>query len=189
MVNADGALGEVEGGPGEVAHFADAEAAPQHQQKHGAVSQDIDDPKKRDDLVLHHRAGERLGHEDVMAREPDGGLRDGALIAQEGKEPLHDAEASRHSAWGELVAEGGFNPCVNIAGGGLRQIRIEGGLPRRGREDREAFERAEGGFLHGGGIAAGPQVGQIVGHQALVLGAEEVQPAQLWEFLERWGGL
>ena len=50
-----------------------------------------------------------------MAREPDGGLRDVALIAQEGKAPLHDAEASRHSAGGELVAEGEFHPGINIA--------------------------------------------------------------------------
>jgi hypothetical protein len=69
------------------------------------------------------------------------------------------------------------------------QVRIEGGLPRLGHEDRETFQSAEGGFLHRRDIVAGTQVGQIVGHQALVPGAEEVQPAQLWEFLEPWGGL
>ena len=175
--------------PPAVAHCADAEAAPPHQQTPGAVSQGIKDPTQRHDLVLRHRAGERQGPEDVMAREPEGGLRAGALIAQEGKAPLHDAEASRPSTRGELWAEGGCKPCVKIAGGGLCQVRLASGLPRRGHEGRGAVERAEGGFLHGGGRGAGAQVGQRVGHQAVVLGTEAVQPAQRWEFLERGAGL
>src|SRR5215211_712990 len=123
-----------------------------------------------------------------MARESDGGLRYIALIAQEGKETLHEAEASRHSTWGELVAEGGFNPDINIARRGLCQVRIESGLPRLGHEDREAFERADGAFLHGGCIVARTQVGQIVGDHALVLGTEKMQSAELRELLQRWGG-
>jgi hypothetical protein len=189
IINTDGALGKVEGGPGEIAHFAYAEAAPQHQQKHGAVPQGIDDPKQGDDLVFCHRAGEVLGHEDVMAWVPNGGLRDIGLVAQEVEEPLHHAEAGRDAAWCELVAERGLDPGINIGGRGLCQVCIQGGLACCGHEDRETFEGAEGGFLHCGGIVAGTQVGQIVGHQALVPGTEEAQPAQLWEFLERWGGL
>jgi hypothetical protein len=85
-----------------------------------------------------------------MAREPDAGLRHVAPIAQAGKEPLH--EAGRQSARGELMAAGRVNPGINIAGRGLRQVRIECGLPRLRREDGEAFERAIGAFLHRGCI-------------------------------------
>ena len=61
VVNADGALREIDGRPGSAAHFAYPEATPQHQQKQRAVSQGIDDAKERDDLVLSHGAGEVLG--------------------------------------------------------------------------------------------------------------------------------
>jgi hypothetical protein len=83
-----------------------------------------------------------------MAREPDGELPDVALIAQAGKEPLHEGEAGRQSARGELMAAGRVNPGINIAGRGLRQVRIERGLPRLRREDGEAFKRANAAFLH-----------------------------------------
>jgi hypothetical protein len=81
VVNPDGALSQVEGCPAEAAHFTYAEAAAQHEQKHRAVAQSIDDPKERDDLVLRHRAGESLGHEDVMAWQSNRGLWDIALVA------------------------------------------------------------------------------------------------------------
>jgi hypothetical protein len=81
VLNPNGALGQVEGGPEKTAHFTHAEAAAQHEQKHRAVAQGIDDPKERDDLVLRHGAGEFLGHEDVMAGQSNRRLRDIALVA------------------------------------------------------------------------------------------------------------
>jgi hypothetical protein len=72
------------------------------------------------------------------------------------------------------MAEGRFDPGINIAGRGLRQVRIEHGLPRLRHEDREAFERADGAFLHRGCIVARAQMSQIVGDYALVLGAEKM---------------
>jgi hypothetical protein len=85
--------------------------------------------------------------------------------------------------------EGRLDPRVEITGGGLGQVLIQRRLPCGGHQDREASECPDGRFLHRGRIVAGTQVSQIVGHQALVPGAEDMQPAQLWEFLERWGGL
>jgi len=52
VIDADGALREVDGRPGQVTHFAHAEATPQHQQKHGAVPQGSDALKERADLLL-----------------------------------------------------------------------------------------------------------------------------------------
>src|SRR6266446_543233 len=130
-----------------------------------------------------------LGDEDVMARESNGGLRYGALIAQKGKEALHDAETGRHRAGGQLVMERGRDPSIHIRGGGLRQVVIEGGLARLGYQDREAFEGADGAFLHRGGIVARTQIRQIVCDHAWVLGTEKVQPTELREFLECRGGI
>jgi hypothetical protein len=89
-----------------------------------------------------------------MAREPDGGRRCVALIAHEGKAPLHEAEAGRDSAWGELMAEGRVAPGIKIAGRGVRQVRIKHGRPRLRHEDREAFERADGACLPRGCLVA-----------------------------------
>jgi hypothetical protein len=118
-----------------------------------------------------------------------GGLGHIALVVQEGKEALHHAKAGRDRAGSQLLTVGGLDPGIDIRGSRLRQVVIESSLAHFGHENRETFEGTDRGFLHGGGIVAGMQIGQIVGHQTLVPGTEEVQPAELWEFLERWRGL
>src|SRR5262245_933499 len=80
--------------------------------------------------------------------------------------------------------EGRLDPRVNITRGGLGQVLIERELPRGGHQDGEAFERPDGRFLYRGRIVAGTQVGEIIRHQALVLGTEKGQAAELREFLE-----
>jgi hypothetical protein len=55
-----------------------------------------------------------------MAREPNGGLGDGPLLVQEGKEALQETEACCHRTWGERVTEGGLDPGIHIRGGRLR---------------------------------------------------------------------
>jgi hypothetical protein len=102
---------------------------------------------------------------------------------------VHDAEAGRDGPWRQRLVEGGLDPRVDITGGGLGQVPIERDLPRGGHQNGEAFERSDGRFLHRGRIVAGPQVGEIIRHQALVLGTEKSQAAELREFLESWGGL
>ena len=76
--------------------------------------------------------GRPCGHQDLMAREPNGGLRDGALVVQEGKEALHPAAARRDRPGRQRVMEGGLDPGIHIRGGGLRQVLIEEwpGAPR-----------------------------------------------------------
>jgi hypothetical protein len=189
VVNADGALRQVDGRPGSATHFTPVEATLPPQQNHGAVPQGIDDLKERADLVLRHGAGEVVGHEKVMAGEPNRGLPPGALIASEGQEPLHPAEAGRDGPWCQWLTAGGLDPGINIRGSRRRQVVIESGLAHCGYEHRETLEGADRGFLHGGRLVAGTSMSPIVGHQALVPGTEDGQPAQLWEFLERWGGL
>src|SRR5712691_5398893 len=129
-----------------------------------------------------------LGDEDVMPREPHGGLRDGALIAQEGTEALQDAEAGRHRAGGKRVTERGLNPGIHIRGCRLQQVVREGGSARLGHQDREAVEGAYGPFLYRGGRVARTQIGQIVCEYALVLRTKKGQPTELREFLECWDG-
>jgi hypothetical protein len=51
VIDADGALREVDGRLGQATHFAHAEATLQHQQKHGAVPQGINALKERADLL------------------------------------------------------------------------------------------------------------------------------------------
>jgi hypothetical protein len=99
-----------------------------------------------------------------MAWVPNGGLRDIALIAQEGKEALHHAEAGRDGPWRQRLVEGRLDPHVDINKGGLCQVLIQRGLPRCGQQDREASERTDGRFLHRGRLVAGTQVGEIVRH-------------------------
>ena len=61
-----------------------------------------------------------------MGREPNGELLDVALIAQAGKEPLHEGEAGRQSARGELMAAGRVNPGINIACRATREASGQG---------------------------------------------------------------
>ena len=60
-----------------------------------------------------------------MAWEPNGGLGDGALLVQEGKEALQDPEACGHRARGQRVTERGLDPGIDIRGGRLRQVVTE----------------------------------------------------------------
>ncbi len=87
-VHAQGALGHIDRRPAYVAHFAHAEPAPQHQQKHRTVFQRIDHPKEPDDLSFRHRPGEPRGHENLMARELNGRLHQEPLVTQEDKKAL-----------------------------------------------------------------------------------------------------
>jgi hypothetical protein len=174
-VNPDRALSEVECGPGEATYFAHAQAAPQHQEKHRAIPHGIDDAKERDDVLFRHGAGEVLGDQDVMAWEPHGGLGDDALIVQEGKEALEDPETGRYRARSQRVSERSLNPGIYIRGGRLRQVVRERGLARLRHEDREAFEGADGAFLHRRAIATRTYVDQIVLNNILVLRTQKMQ--------------
>jgi hypothetical protein len=133
------------------------------------------------------KAGEGLGDQDVMAREPNGGLGDAALIMQEGKEALQNPEAGRHRAGGQLVTERGLDPGIHIRRCRLQQVVIERGPARLGHEDREAFEGADGAFLHRRAIVTHTQIDQIVYDYTLVRRTKKRQPTKLWEFLECWG--
>ena len=85
-VHAQGPLDHIDRLPAYMAHFAYAEPTAQHQQKHRAVFQRIDHPKEHDDLGFRHRLGEPRGHENVMAWELNGRLRQDPVVTQEAKE-------------------------------------------------------------------------------------------------------
>ena len=123
-----------------------------------------------------------------MAREPNGGLGDGALLVQEGKEALEDPKARRDRARGQRVTERGLEPGIHIRGGRLRQIMSERGLARLRHEDDEVFEGADGAFLHRRAIATRADIDQIVLDKILVLRTQKVQQTELREFLECWDG-
>src|SRR3989442_9724147 len=123
-----------------------------------------------------------------MAREPNGGLGDSALLVQEGKEALEDPQARRDRARGQRVTEGGLDPGIHIRGARLRQVISERGLARLRREDEEVFEGADGAFLHRRAITTRTYIDQIVLSKLLVLRTHKVQQTELREFLECWGG-
>ena len=75
----------------------------------------------------------------MMAWVANGGLRYGALVAQEAKESLHHAEPGCDGTWGELVVQRGLDPGINIGGCGLCEVLIEDGLPRRWGDPFKAF--------------------------------------------------
>ena len=90
---------QVDGRPRQVTDFADAEAAPQHQQKHRAVFQPIDHAKEGDDLGLGHRPGKPCGHEDLVPGELNRRLYQGTLGMQEDKKALQPAAAGHNGPW------------------------------------------------------------------------------------------
>jgi len=133
--------------------------------------------------------GEPRGHENLMARELNGRLRQDALVAQEDKEALQSAAAGHDGPWCSPLLAGGSDPGIKIRRRGLGQILIEGGLTGLGHQHRKTFEGTERTVLCRRRIVAGAQISQIVRNQALVVGTEKMQPTELWECVERMGGL
>src|SRR5437868_15147498 len=119
----------------------------------------------------------------------NGGLRYGALVAQEAKESLHHAEPGSDGPWGELVVKRGLDPGINSGGCGLCEVLIEDGLPRRWHQDGEAFQGADRPFLDRRGRVAGAQISQIVSNASLIRRAEQRPPPEPRELLGRWGRL
>ena len=188
-VHAQGALGPIDRRPADVAHFAHAEPAPQHHQKHRTVFQRIDHPKEGDDFGLRHRTGEPRGYENLMARELHGRLHQEPLVTQEAKEALQSTATGHDGPGRSPLLEGGGNPGSNISGRGLRQVLIERGLPTRGHQHCATCEGAERMVLRRRRIMAGAQMRQRGRHSCLVLGTEKVQPTELWQGPERASGL
>src|SRR4029434_1938433 len=96
-----------------------------------------------------------LWYENVMPGVANRRLRNGALVAEEAKEALHDTEPGCHGAGGELAVEGGLDPGIDIGRCGLRQILIEEGLAGLGHQDGGAFTVAIPGLPQRRGHAAG----------------------------------
>src|SRR6266511_144658 len=55
VVDANGPRLEIDAGPREGTDLTDPQSAPQHQQKHRAVAQPINDPEQLDEIVFAHR--------------------------------------------------------------------------------------------------------------------------------------
>jgi len=124
-----------------------------------------------------------------MPWEPNGRLCQDTLVTQEDKEALQPAAAGHDGPWRSPLLESGGDPGINIRGRGLCQVLREGGLMGLGHQHRKTFEGAECAFLRRRRIVAGAQMDQIGRDQLLVLRTQTVQPTELREGVEHWGGL
>jgi hypothetical protein len=133
--------------------------------------------------------GEPGGPETLMARELHRRLRQEALGAQEDNEAWPPAAAGHDGPWRPSLLEGGGDPRVTIARGGRREVLREGGLPGLGHQHRHTCEGAAGACLRRRRLVAGTQMDQIGRDQRLVLQTQTVQPTELREGVDHWGGL
>jgi hypothetical protein len=164
VVDADGPGLAIDGGPPEGADFPDTESAAEHQQKHGAIVERINDLEQVDQIRFGYRLWEGLGYSDLMSAPMDGLVGELPLLLQKGTEAVQGVQAVVDGGGGEAMVVGHVKPRIAIVRCGLRDVPSDPRLVCRRQAHAEGLERAERGLDRLGGIMAGLQHREVVRH-------------------------
>jgi hypothetical protein len=185
VVDADGPGLAIDGGPREGAAFPDPEPAAQHQQKHGAIVERINDLDKVEQIRFRHRFWEGVGHEGLMSAPIDGLMRELPRLLQEGKEAMQGVQDIVDGGGGETAVVGHGKPRIDLVRRGRRDVPTDPRLVCRRQAHAEGLERADRGLDRLGGIMAGLQHREVVRHDFPARLTHKLSPPEGGAVMER----
>jgi hypothetical protein len=178
VVHPDSALGPIDGRPGEARDLAHAQATPQHEQKHGAIPEHVDDLEKADQVVLGHGPGQHLREEHGMTPGVNRLVGQQPVLLEEGAEAPDHAERGVDCRRCQAVALRCLKPGIHIGRGQAGHILPEGRSPRWGQQPIERDQSSQGGLQRFRAGVADAEVDEVLRYEVLVAGTDKGQPVE-----------